>query len=345
MQPPPHRPCRAAEPGGPLALARRLRAQPWWPAARRGAGLLFLLLVGVLMLKLAQRIDWGEAAGSVRGLPWPTLALAAVLAAASHALYGTYDLVGRQVSGHRLPVRSVLTVAFISYAFNLNLGSLIGGVAFRFRLYAQRGLPPAVITQVLALSVLSNWLGYFAVAGSVLLSARPWLPPDVLALPAYAQRVLGLLLLAGAAAYVLLCLRPRISRPGVPRPRWRRSLPDLPSGRLALLQLAVSATNWLLIGAIVFVLLQQRIEYATVLAVLLLAAVAGVVTHIPAGLGVLEGVFLLCLSHRLPAATLMGALLAYRVIYYLVPLGLASITWLATRAPRAGPDPRAASPR
>lgn len=333
--PPPHSPrCRPARSLRLLARARWLRARPWWPAARRSASLLFLLLVAALMVKLAQRIDWVGAAGSLRALPWPDLALAAALAAASHALYGTYDLIGRQVTGHRLPVRSVLAVGFISYAFNLNLGSLVGGVALRYRLYAQRGLPVDVITQVLALSVLSNWLGYLAVAGALLVVAGPWLPPDVLVLPTYALRMLGLLLLAAVAGYGLLCLRPRSTQPGQRRRGWRRPLPNLPSGRLALLQLAVSVTNWLLIGATVFVLLQQRIEYPSVLAVLLMAAVAGVVTHIPAGLGVLEAVFLLCLAHRLPASELMGALLAYRVLYYLIPLGLAGLVWAASRARR-----------
>ena len=32
-----------------------------------------------------------------------------------------------------------MTVTFVSYVFNLNLGSLVGGVAFRYRLYSRLG--------------------------------------------------------------------------------------------------------------------------------------------------------------------------------------------------------------
>ena len=55
-----------------------------------------------------------------------------------------------------------MAVNFISYAFNLNLGALVGGVAFRYRLYTQLGLKLGVITRVLSLSMLTNWLGYVA---------------------------------------------------------------------------------------------------------------------------------------------------------------------------------------
>ena len=100
--------------------------------------------------------------------PW-TLALALGLATLSHGLYSTYDLIGRHQTGHRVPAREVIGVGLVSYAFNLNLGSLIGGVAFRYRLYSRLGLDAPTITRVLGLSLLTNWLGYLFVAGVVFL--------------------------------------------------------------------------------------------------------------------------------------------------------------------------------
>jgi hypothetical protein len=65
--------------------------------------------------------------------------------------------------------------------------------------------------------------------------------------------------------------------------------------------------------------------------------VAGVLTHVPAGLGVLETVFVVLLGDRIPEPELLAALLAYRAIYYLVPLGLAALAWplLESGAPDA----------
>jgi glycosyltransferase 2 family protein len=54
---------------------------------------------------------------------------------------------------------------------------------------------------------------------------------------------------------------------------------------------------------------------------------AGVMLHIPAGLGVTEAVFIALLSHRIPEHQLLGALLAYRAIFYLTPLVVGALLY------------------
>lgn len=101
---------------------------------------------------------------------------------------------------------------------------------------------------------------------------------------------------------------------------------------MAVLQLAMASINWLLIGMTMWLLLGQRIDFAAVLSVLLVAAVAGLLTHVPAGLGVLEAVFITLLSYAVPRNELLGALLAYRAIYYLLPLIAALAVYLVIDA-------------
>src|SRR5207237_1285768 len=52
----------------------------------------------------------------------------------------------------------------------------------------------------------------------------------------------------------------------------------------------------------------------------LLAQMTGLASHVPAGLGVFEVIILFFLTPAIPAATVLGALIAYRGIYYLLPL-------------------------
>jgi uncharacterized membrane protein YbhN (UPF0104 family) len=92
----------------------------------------------------------------------------------------------------------------------------------------------------------------------------------------------------------------------------------------------MSCLNWSLMGGVIWLLLQGQVGYPQVLAVLLVAAVAGVVTHVPAGLGVLEAVFVALLSHQVAQGKLLGALLAYRALYYLLPLLVATVAYLVT---------------
>ena len=227
-------------------------------------------------------------------------------------------------------------IAFTCYVFNLNLGSLVGGVALRYRLYTRLGLRADVITRILALSVLTNWLGYCCVAGCVFLFARLSVPAGW-ELGSEGLRWLGAALLLAAGSYVALC---SLST----RREWsfRGHSLRLPSGAIASLQLVLSATNWMMIGGVVWVLLQHRVDYASVLGVLLIAAVAGVIAHVPAGLGVLEAVFIALLSHRIPQAELLAALLAYRALYYLMPLVLALGLFVklevGTKRLREGPE-------
>jgi hypothetical protein len=51
---------------------------------------------------------------------------------------------------------------------------------------------------------------------------------------------------------------------------------------------------------------------------------AGVVSNVPGGLGVFETIILLILSSKVSAAAILGSMLAYRGIYYFLPLLVAS---------------------
>jgi uncharacterized membrane protein YbhN (UPF0104 family) len=102
----------------------------------------------------------------------------------------------------------------------------------------------------------------------------------------------------------------------------------LPPVRMALLQLTVSCVNWSLMGGVIYVLLQERVPYADALTVLLVGAIAGVVAHVPAGLGVFEFVFIALLSHQVSEGQLIAALLGYRAIYYIAPLMAAALLYL-----------------
>lgn len=300
----------------------RLRDQAWYPWVKRLLLAAFLGAVVFLLVRYARNVDWQRVKESVLELPRPTLLQAFVFAAASHLVYSLLDLVGRHYTGHRLSKRKVMQISFISYAFNLNLGSLVGGIGFRYRLYGKLGLRYGNITRIVTMSMLTNWLGYILLAGLVFTLAPMQLPPHW-KLDSEQLRLLGVGLLAFSVAYLGLCTFSRVRQWNV-----RGHEIDLPTLRMALAQLTISCTHWMTMAAVPWVLLQGQVDYPTALSVLLVAAIAGVILHIPAGLGVTEAVFIALLSHRVPEHDLLGALLAYRAIFYLTPLLVGALLYL-----------------
>src|SRR5690606_18303125 len=115
----------------------------------------------------ARTVEWSQVWSALRQRPPTELLLALALVAGSYGLYSSFDLIGRRYTGHALKTRLVLLITFVCYAFNLNLGSLIGGVGFRYRLYSRHGLEGGVITRLALLSMITSWLGYAILAGAV----------------------------------------------------------------------------------------------------------------------------------------------------------------------------------
>jgi uncharacterized membrane protein YbhN (UPF0104 family) len=232
-------------------------------------------------------------------------------------------LLGRAYCGHRLAKRQVMLVSFICYAFNLTLSTWVGGIGMRYRLYSRLGLPGSTITRIFSLSITTNWLGYILLGGVIFTIG-------VVDLPAHwyirdtTLRIIGGVLLLMIAVYLWACAFAR-----------RRHLTIkgqklvLPSWRFALLQMLISSANWMAMGAIIWLLLGQQVNYFFVLGVLLVSSIAGVIVHIPAGIGVLEAVFIALLAgEHASQGTIIAALLAYRVLYFFIPLALATVGYL-----------------
>ncbi|HSW16272.1 MAG TPA: lysylphosphatidylglycerol synthase domain-containing protein [Ramlibacter sp.] len=316
---------------GPAAPPSGAPRKPhlWWVWCKRILTAAFFVVVAVFIVRYARNVDWREVWQSVREKPPEVLLLAAALSALTHLVYSCMDLLGRRYTGHAISKRKVMRVNFVSYAFNLNLGSLVGAVGMRLRLYSRLGLNNPTITRVITLSMISNWLGYIVLAGLAFCIAPLELPPHW-TLGSEGLRWLGAAMLLTAALYISLCLGSK-KRSFMVRGHelW------LPPPKMVLAQLVIACAHWLAMAGILFILLRQQVPYHAVLSVMLIGAVAGVIAHVPAGLGVLEAVFLGLLSHRVAEAQLLGVLLTYRALYYIAPLGLALVLYahLEARAP------------
>ncbi|HAB23489.1 MULTISPECIES: lysylphosphatidylglycerol synthase domain-containing protein [Pantoea] len=296
---------------------------PKWKLAKKVLTWLFFIAVIVLLVVYARKVNWEDVYNVIVNYNRLAVLSAVALVIVSYLTYGCYDLIGRAYCGHKLAKRQVMLVSFICYAFNLTLSTWVGGVAMRYRLYSRLGLDSATITRIFSLSIATNWLGYILLAGIVFSAGMVPIPGGWF-IGETTLRIIGVVLLAVVAVFLWACAFSK-------RRKWtiRRQTLQLPSLRMALFQFAVSSANWLVMGAIIWLLLARQVDYPIVLGVLLISSIAGVIIHIPAGIGVLEAVFLALLSGQHAShGTIIAALLAYRVLYFILPLLLALVLYL-----------------
>ncbi|KAB0519005.1 MULTISPECIES: lysylphosphatidylglycerol synthase domain-containing protein [Pseudomonas] len=286
----------------------------------------FFLVLIVLFTLLARRIDWSEVLQTLGDFKVRTLVIAGALTLCSFLVYASFDLIGRTYIRQNLVWKQILPVGIISYAFNLNLSAWVGGIAMRYRLYSRLGVSTGNIAKILGLSLATNWFGYMAIAGVVFSSGLVTMPPGW-KVSTTALQGIGALLVLASLGYLVAC---QFSK----KRAWtiRGMEINLPSVRMACLQLLLGALNWSLMAAVIFTLLPAKLDYPLVLGVLLISAIAGVLTHIPAGLGVLEAVFIALLQHEASRGSLLAGLIAYRAIYFILPLLIALVMYLGVEA-------------
>ncbi len=250
--------------------------------------------------------------------PWQ-LVLAVGLTLLSYFVLSCYDLLALHYLRLKLPPPLANAYGFIAYAFSNNIGhTLFGGLVVRYRLYSTRGLSAREIATIAFFCGLTFWLGFLTLGGAAFLVA-PLALPASLHIPFADTRPLGYLFLGLAAAYLIFTALRR--RPFVIRQVAIHS----PSLSIALGQLVLAVIDLAIAASVLFCLLPPGvISWHAFLGIYLLAIVAGLVSQVPGGLGIIELVLAAFLSDTISADRLAATLLAFRAIYYFLPLLLAT---------------------
>ena len=289
---------------------------------------------GVMFFLLGDRlstINWNLVWQNTANLSIKQLVAAVGLTGLSYLALSFYDRLAIVYLGQQTisRLRIVTLISFLSYAINFNLGALIGGVAIRLRYYRRNlKFSFAEVGQLTVFCGLTSWVGYSLVAGLVwsaaLLMRRA--SPEGPSLNGFGADFISFEQWFGLSLTALLI--PLLYLIGgwcqwrLPAIKGRRfALPNL---RLMGDQLLVSAVQWSIVPTIIFVILPEGsgITWIKIASVYLVAAVAGLIAHIPAGIGVIESVFLLALPSS-DSEILLGTLIIFRTVYYLLPLVLA----------------------
>lgn len=277
--------------------------------------ILFLIALWILHHTLKE-YHYHDVVHRLEELPSEQLLIALGLTILSYLVLTGYDALAVHYIQRPLSYGKIALTSFMGYVFSHNIGlSILGAGAVRYRLYSAWGLSALEIAKVVAFCTLTFWLGLFTLGGLIFLFESLEIP-DLLQLPLVSVRPFGVVLLGIVVGYLLWSM---LRKEPLRIRGWEFSLPP---SKISILQMAISVVDWILAGSIFYVLLHPsaNLSFPGALSVFLLAQIAGLISHVPGGLGVFEAVVLHLLSPTIPASSVLASLLAYRMIYYLLPL-------------------------
>jgi phosphatidylglycerol lysyltransferase len=285
-------------------------------------------LAGVVLLVVALYVIQRELAGlkvaevlaALDDLPARRLWQAGLATVLSYVVLTFYDLLGTRFVGNPLSYGRVAFASFTAYALAHNIGfAMLSGAAIRYRLYVLWGLSPLQIAGVVAFTSLTFVLGGLSLGGISLIFVPYAIPVVGPYVPRAITFAVGVAMLALVVMYALIGkFRTR------PLVLFGTTVP-LPGPRMALMQIFLATADVAIVAAIFEALLPPipELGFLGVLAIYVTAYTMAMLSHVPGGLGVFDTLILVGLTPYLPPAEIVGAILVFRLLYYILPLFLA----------------------
>ena len=302
------------------AISTRLAALDRKQAAVAALTVVIAIVAVLVLRNQLAHVSAAEIGAALRSVPPENVILSVLLVAASYCCLASYDWLALRIVDSDVPARQALVTGFTSYAFSNNLGfALLTGGSIRYRAYSALNVPLADIALITVYSHIAFVIGagaVMALAGIVdtaqLATAinLPTVPVRALAIGG-AVMVVGYLTFSAVGGGKLLEFK-RISLP-------------IPSPQIAFSQFAVSTVDILFAAGALYLLVPVELPYGflTFAGITVAAFAIGAASHVPGGLGVVEAVLLLSVPADAKAG-LFAAILAFRLFYFVLPLGIAS---------------------
>ena len=302
---------------------RAFRSLPQSRFQRLFTSLAILLSLAVLVVafgNVVQDVDYREMIRVLRRLPASAIVLSLCSTAVSFAALVGRDASALRYVGARVSSPALLLAGFCGSALGNVVGfGMLTGAAVRYRIYGAVGVKADDIARLLAFILGGFGIGLLGVGGLAgFIEAEPvaillgWSPQLI--------RTASLLALTAVVYFLVVGTPSRMRLGGLVFAR--------PSRRLIAAQLALTSIRLTGAAAALWVFLpSSSVSFVTFAAIFSAATALAAITHIPAGAGVFEIVVLWAFRGRVPSESIAAALVAYRFVYYLLPLVISAIAF------------------
>ena len=281
-----------------------------------------VLVAGWLVYRTLNQYSWDDIRTSLTEIPRMNFAFALAFAACSYLCLTMFDFLALRYVGKPLSYPRAALASFTSLAIGHNVGvAALSSGAVRYRFYSRWGLNAEEIAKLIVFCGVTVGLGLVTLAGLCLI-VLPGTAGKIAGLGTAASLAIGIGCLALGAVYLTLAA---FLRGEVKVRSWRFALP---TPGLAALQIGIGTCNFAFVAACLHQLLAGQAGYMETTAAYVVANLTALVSHVPGGLGVLEAT----IGFLLGGSASIGALIAFRVVYFFIPLPLGLVSLLASEA-------------
>ena len=307
--------------------AERIRRWEREIAARRqlfhrigvSLSLTIIAVSAIIFARALIRINLAQFQAAFAATGGDQIAMAFGLSALSYVALTGYDALALRHLRIRVPYRLTALASFASYAVSFTLGfPLVTGGAVRYWIYGPAGLSPGKVASLTVVAGVTFWLGMgFILSVGFLFDATAI--SGINHFHTLANQTIGAAILTALAAYLIWVAYLRRGRK--PRPLALNFVP--PGPLLTIGQMTLGAIDVCSAAGALYVLLPkgQGLGFLSFSALYSFAAMLGIASHAPGGLGVFEATMIDGIGGS--SEPLLASLLLFRAIYYIAPFILA----------------------
>jgi glycosyltransferase 2 family protein len=310
------------------ALGRGFKERIGWKRLGIAASLLIIAFAITTLVRTLKGVDTGVILVALTEKSAGQIALAALCVVGAFCTLTFYDFFAlRTIGKNHVPYRIAALSSFTSYSIGHNIGATVfTGGAIRFRIYSDYGLNAIDVAKICFISGLTFWLGNTFVLG-IGMAMHPWAASAMDLLPPSINRLIAFGCLAGITVYFIWLVMGK-NRRELGQNGWKVILP---SARLTLLQILIGVVDLGFCALAIYLLMpaQPGIDFISVAVVFILATLLGFASHAPGSIGVFDAAMLVALP-QFSREELLATLVIYRVLYFLIPFGIA-ISIMGTR--------------
>mgnify|MGYP000024224997 FL=1 len=284
-------------------------------------GLFFFAFAAYMLYHQLSKYDFEDIKSAVLSIPNKNLMLASLASLGGYVALSSYDYLALRYVHRKLSPLKWIFAGFIGFSVSNNAGhAIVSGGSIRYRLYARWRFHASEIVQMVTFSGFTYLVACFflIILGYFLTPNHAFGEGSVSKMTTEiitAVSAIGLLVYFGASLFYK-------------KPIVIKDIAfEMPSFRMALAQVFIGGADILLASLVLYFSMIPflDISFDVFIGVFIIAQVLGVYSQVPGGLGVFEGLFLYIIPGDTDPALLFGALIAYRIIYYLLPLVISSV--------------------